>query len=141
MKNQSCDGFPGSVTQSGGSAEGEMCPSAGGQQGEASPSDRMMVTTDTDGKRRQGKGEERMRRVQVCEKGKMKLRWVEPLCFGERGHYGAEEWVALARSLINTAAPLPASYSVPSFYYSTFTFNLFSLSPLSFFSLSLPQVR
>ena len=75
---------------------------------------------------------------------KMKLRWVgTPVFLVSEGVYGAEEWVA--RSLINTAAPLTASYSVPSFYYSTFTFNLFSfslslslsLSPFSFFYLTL----
>src|SRR6266566_5149100 len=60
MKNQSCDGFPGSVTQSRGSADENTCPRQRGQVVAASSSDRMMVTTGTDAKRRQGKGEEEM---------------------------------------------------------------------------------
>jgi hypothetical protein len=51
----------------------------------ASSSDRMMVTTGTDAKRRQGKGEEGMYAggPRQPTRGKMKLRWVreaEPLC-------------------------------------------------------------
>jgi hypothetical protein len=60
MKNQSCDGFPGSVTQSRASADAEMCPRQGGRVVAACSNDRMMVTTGTDAKRRQGKGEEEM---------------------------------------------------------------------------------
>lgn len=57
MKNQSCDGFPGGVTQSGLRAE---CPRQGGQHLVAgSSSERVMVTTDiamprSDGKERVG---------------------------------------------------------------------------------------
>jgi hypothetical protein len=58
MKNQSCDGSPGSVTQSRASADAEMCLRQEEQQVvAASSNDRMMVTTGTDAKRRLGKGE------------------------------------------------------------------------------------
>ena len=74
-----------------------------------------MVTTVTDAKRRQGKGEVRYDRGRARAhptRGKMKLRRGRPNpCVAPSESSGAEEWVA--RSLINTAARFLLRLVVP----------------------------
>ena len=111
-----------------------------------------MVTTDTDGKRRQGRGEEGMKEVGYAAEVCRVRREENEIEVGERDrtpvlHRGRRIMAPKSgslRSLINTAARFPASYSVPwscFFYYSTFTFNLFSHSPFSFFFLLHPLLQ
>ena len=85
MKNQSCDGFPGSVTQSGARADAEMSPRQAGEQLVAGrSSDRMMVATDTAMPRSDGKGRGKRSAPTRRQRMKMKLR-SEPLCCTVRG--------------------------------------------------------
>ena len=88
MKNQSCDGFPGSVTQSGARADAEMSPRQAGEQLVAGRSgDRMMVTTDTAMPRSDGKGRgKRPARTRKAEdENEIEEREAEPLCCTVRG--------------------------------------------------------
>lgn len=88
MKNQSCDGFPGGVTQSRGeSRRRDDCLVGAQQVVAASSSDRMMVTTDTasDGKVR-GTGRARAHPTRKGEEeNEIEEREAEPLCCTVRG--------------------------------------------------------
>ena len=87
-----------------------------------------MVTTGTDAKRRQGKGEEGMEvrydrgrvRAHPTEENEIEVREARtPVLHRPSRIAPAEEWVA--RSLINTAARFLLRRLFLFFYYSTFT--------------------